>query len=220
MLSLMLVASAFSLQAEAKGKPRAAKSGDGCESLLTVDPPYIIKEDFVEIRDYAKKNKMIINVMAPNPASLPYSLRKGYLAKPSELIKCKSLKQGKYAGLVQCPPETREALAKLGYTVLGPEHEYLVQRDGQYFYSDYDLLGVYNPTTGQPAYSEEFQAEINTLLGRVLVRHGPLDDYVNRAAIEVKFPVLWFLPSGEVVEVTSKPQLREMYARYNLPCPW
>lgn len=190
-----------------------------------------MREDVDALRELARKQNLLIMVMAPNPASLPYSLRKGFAAKPSELKPCKSGRSGLALGLVQCPPElfasveewreTKATLASLGYEILGEEYEYLVRRkDGKLFYSDYDLLGLYNASTGLRAYSEWMRQTINARLGRRLVRHGPLDEYEQRAQIQVKFPVIAIHENGGTTEVNSESELRKIYRDYGLTWPW
>lgn len=207
------------------GTPVFAKQ-KACENILAA--PLILREDIAPLAQVAKDEQLVMMVMAPNPASLPYSLHKGYVAKTAELKPCKSAVSGAAAGLVQCPPEifssmedwqnNKAALKQMGYSILDAEHHYLVKRDsdGKLFYSDYDMLGLYHAGNGQPAYTEELRYLINSNLGRRLVRHGPLDDYAERAKIKVKFPVLVFFPDQSMREVRSEAELRQIYAQFNI----
>lgn len=201
-----------------------------CAVLLT--KPYIIPEDAIKLSQYAREKGLVISVLAPNPASLPFSLKPGFQAKTSELKACKTATIGGwFKGLVQCLPkmfaskelweENKKYLHNLGYTVLEEDQNYLVvNQKGEYFYSDYDLLGLYDGTSKEPVYSDEKQEELNKLLGREIVRHGPLDDFDLRHNYGVKFPVLIFTPSGATLEIHTMEQLHAAYRRLGLRWVW
>jgi hypothetical protein len=197
--------------------------GVDCEAYLTAK---ILPSDETKLSQYAREKNLLIILIPPNPHSFQYQSQKGYKAKVLELKPCKSAWVGTKAGLVHCPPEIFSSpeeweaeiskLHGLGYRVLGPEEFYLVQdENGKFFYSDYDIQGMYT-AQGQHAYTEENRQEMNQLLGRRMFRHAPLDDYDQREDIGLKFPLLAFLPTGERTVITSYSEQRALYAAYNV----
>ncbi|MGE0525638.1 MAG: hypothetical protein AB7G93_07640 [Bdellovibrionales bacterium] len=193
-----------------------------------ISPPYILKQDAWNYDQIAHEMSLAIFVIAPNPASLPYSLQPGFRSKPCEMFNCKSARRGRFQGLVHSPPELHESYAAwlknkrelehMGYRVLGPDYEYLVENEkGERFYSDHDLFALRWLPSGQRAYSEELRQMINQRHGRRLLRHGPLEEFEERELVKLNFPILAFLPNHIQLVIHSRQHLRQVFELYELP---
>ncbi len=179
----------------------------------------------------AGNQNAIIIVSDSNPASRFYIGKKNYLAKPGELKKCKSRTQPPFAGLVACPPELfnskalwrreLQRLRKLGYRVEeGRFH--LVEKDQHLFYSDYDLVGVYegvpppDAKNARSIYSEELRRHLNRRFGAELIQHPPLDDWNLRRTVGLNPPFTAFLPDGRVVFLRTREEVAQFYRRHKI----
>lgn len=211
-----------------------------CASALAPEQPaqapvaepslYLAGKDVTILQRFAREQNLVLSVIAPNPEAQKYSFRPGFVAKTSDLKGCKSTREGQNAGLVQCAPHLFETqsewlqhkaeLRAMGYTVMGEEQDYLVVRyDGKKMFSDYDLLAVHNVLSGRAAYSEFFRNQINTRLGRRMVRHGPLMDYEHRRVVGLKFPIVTFTPLGVVVSHNEQ-EIAALYKSYGIGWDW
>lgn len=213
---------------------RAVSAKLDCESRLTptyLTEPYIMESDMRAFSELADEQNLLINLIVPNPASRPFSQQHGYVAKTGILKLCRSAKEGAALGLVHCRPEmfrnekewleNKKFLASKGYFVLDKDQDYLVEdKYGNRYYSDYDLLGFYDVTTGTTAYSEEFRREMNRRLGRELVQHGPLEEYIHYKKVGLKFPILSFTPDGNYVISNNAKELKAVYGKYRIPWLW
>lgn len=209
----------------------ASASSLSCTAaLITGSAPLVLASDEALITQFAREHRFHIELLAPNPMAFRYSRLSGYKAKPSELGDCKSLKTGPHAGLEACGPElfatreqwwqTRLKLTRLGFTVLGPDQNYLVRdHAGNLYFSDYDLLGVYDDQ-GQNVYSETLRRELNRLLGRELVMHGPLAQYQHRLDVGLKLPVRIFTYDADPVTLYDADELRRAQHDRHITWAW
>lgn len=166
-------------------------------------------QDDFDFEEQALAKDHILLVRDSNEAMLRHvnDPRKG--PKP-ELLKAKTLKQGKSEGLASADPNDprlKEMLAAMkspstgeapmsyeefvadleshGFKIRGRDGDYVVYNnehpDG--FYSDYDLHGIYDKQ-GRGAYSEKIRGELNERFGKDLVQHGPHDEWPKRNSPE------------------------------------
>lgn len=223
-LALLVQSPAYGARAQKSSAPQ------NCEKILLAEP-HIIESDVKAFTELAIEQTLLINLIVPNPASRPFSQQKGYIAKTGILKACKSAKEGKITGLVHCKPDmfrnekewlaNKKLLESKGYFVLGREQDYLVEDAfGRRFYSDYDLLGFYDVTTGTTVYSEEFRQDMNRRLGREVVQHGPLEEYLHYKKVGLKFPILSFTPDGQTIISNNAKELKAVYGRYRIPWLW
>ncbi len=199
-----------------------------------------LSDDLV-FRKLARKKKLIIIVRDSNPDALDYIGKKGYKPKP-ETLKAKTARSGKYKGLAVADPSdprlqeylktknmtydqyVNTELKGKGYRVDPPEKGYVV-RDGQgnAFYSDYDLHGVYDAKTGQNAYSESLRNELNKDMGGEMIQHGPHDEWPKRndkneagPNYGPQPPCTAYGPDGSTYRLETFDDMRAFYEQHNI----
>jgi hypothetical protein len=130
------------------------------------------------LKALAKKNKWIIVVRDSNPAAERWMGQEGYLPKPQGLKQksipydpAKPMSEQPYAGLARADKLTPEE-QQLGYKI--DPGTGLVSQDGQHFYSDIDLHGVYD-SAGNDVTRQFF----NELMKNPQYRNGPLQDLIQ-----------------------------------------
>lgn len=207
----------------------ALASAEDCGAFLAT--PFMPDEDKQVFVEVATEFSVEFEILPANPASVQYFRRKGYRAKTMELSDCKTAREGRNAGLVQCPPgmfdskdewqRVKTKLKKFGYKVLSAAHDYLVvDGDGDAYYSDYDLNLVVDAKTGESAYSEELRQELNRRLGGRLVRHPPLEEFEDRQKVGLKFPIVRITAFGEI-HIHTLADLKKFRAPFNnIPWRW
>lgn len=183
----------------------------------------------------------IIVVRNSNPAAAQYIGKKGYKPK-TEKVKCKSRKTPPNEGLAAAdptdpklaadlankkPPVTYEAykksLEKDGFEVMGKSEGYIIRdKQGNAYYSDYDLHGVYKDKTGKDAYSESVRKDLNRRFGEDLVQHGPHDNWEDRlkdTAGRNKGPQgdsTAYLPDGSSVHLATIADMKAFYKKHGI----
>lgn len=186
----------------------------------------------------AEDSGNIVLVRDSNPAALDYLGKKGYKPKP-EKMKVKTRKTDPNKGLAAADPESPDlkellqekgltydeyvkSLKKEGLTVY-PDEGYIVRDiDGDAFYSDYDLHGVYNFKTGKNAYSDGVRDDLNGRFGEELVQHGPHDLWKKRLLKEAgvnrgpKPPVTAYMPDGSKLQLKTIEDMKAFYKKHDI----
>lgn len=167
-----------------------------------------------------------------NPGALRWVGRSGYKPKPMD-VKGKSLTRaelpagmaGQYEGLASArglSAAERKALTDQDYSIGSPsEFEVIRDRQGNAFYSDIDLHGVYN-RDGTSGWSNELHAELDCGLFDRGVRHGPHDVWPDRNNLAKAGPnygpqigngktITAILPDGQIVRAATLAEMKQLY---------
>jgi hypothetical protein len=167
-----------------------------------------------------------------NPGALRWVGRPGFKPKPMD-VKGKSLtraelppgKAGQYEGLASArglSAAERKALTDQGYSIGSPsEFELIRDPQGNAFYSDIDLHGVYN-RDGTSGWTKELEAELDCGLFDRGVMHGPHDVWSLRNNPSKAGPnygpqigngktVTAILPDGQIVRATTLAEMKQLY---------
>ena len=128
--------------------------------------------------------------------------------------------------------------------VVGPAPDYLIysvirnpatrKSMNHYYYSDYDLHGVYDEPTRRPAFNNvfndpgptTFKTLLNARFKHSMVQHGPHDDWPKNMSKEAgpnrgpQPPVTAYLPDGSMNYLETITDMKAFYTRHRLPWPY
>ena len=170
----------FKLKLKTKAPPAALLRG-----IPLADENYL--------RKLANLDGLIFIIRDSNPISMRWMGAPGYEPKPLG-IKGKTLKPedlpgvpkaeaNKYLGLASAKGLTALEIAALKakkYTIGSAEEHFLITGpEGQRFYSDIDLHGVYH-TNGKKAYTPDLKEKLNCKFVDRAIQHGPHDEWPFR----------------------------------------
>lgn len=167
-----------------------------------------------------------------NPAALRWAGQPGFRPKPME-IKGKTLKREElpasqvinYEGLASArglSTAERAELVRKGYRIGSPrEFEIIRDSNGNAFYSDIDLHGVYN-LDGSSGWTAELDQELKCGLLDRGVQHPPHDIWLDRNNPVRAGPnygpqvgngrsLTAVLPDGRMVQVSTLEQMKQLY---------
>jgi hypothetical protein len=226
---------------EGPGKP-GTTSGPGPGIRFSKAPPASLRgmtdQDDRFLGDLAAQEGKIILVRDSNPEALKWVGKKGYAPKP-KILKAKTLKQGKYAGLASAKglsdDEIKEILKfksgvrndegelesvfKIGSAV--EDFVISARGTGTRYYSDTDLHGIYN-ANGTDAWNDDIARIMNRNLGERMIQHGPQDKWVDRLD-KAKVgdnagpqagngkAVTAYLPDGSTQHLTTLQEMKSFY---------
>lgn len=199
------------------------------------------KRDNAVFSQMAKGGGKIIIVRNSNAAATQYVGKKGYKPKP-EAMKAKTRKSPPNEGLAAADPgdprfkelmqqdgcsNPREWVdKKLGkdWTIGTPEQGYVIRDpQGNAYYSDYDLHGVYDGKTGANAYSEGFRDGLNRRMGEDMVQHGTHDQWGSRNNPKAagdnygpQPPCTAYTPDGKAVHLETVADMKAFYKEHNI----
>lgn len=194
----------------------------------------------------ASRKKRIIIPRNGNAESVQYIGKPGYKPKPGRL-KCKTRKTPPNVGLASGDPSDPRLQERLkadgktyqqyvddlkadGYTVGSAQDGYVVRdAQGNAFYSDYDLHGVYDANTGADLYNEALRTEMNADLGEKLILHGPHDQlpsaqggvlHRNKGSTDPLYgpqpPCTAYTPDGKAWHLETFDDMRAFYEAHNI----
>ena len=179
-----------------KGKKRKKKKYKGQPARPPEERGMRDRDDEV-FAQHTRDTDDIIIVRNSNPSALEHIGKPGCKPKPLEM-KAKTRKTPPNEGLAAADPSDprlQTMLKEKGITyeqyvksieadgfVVGPAKDgYLVMdKQGNKFYSDYDLHGVYDKKTGRDSYSEAKREQLNKGFGAELIQHPPHDNWPER----------------------------------------
>jgi hypothetical protein len=153
----------------------------------------MLLEDEKYLEELAATEGKIIIVRDSSPYSMKWVGRPGYKPKPVD-VKGKTLKPedlkglpkeeaDKYVGLASAKGlslEERTELLRKGYKIASPGDQELIRGpNGEKFYSDTDLHGVYN-LDGTDGWSQDLLEKLECHFFDRGVQHGPQDNWVLR----------------------------------------
>lgn len=189
------------------------------------------------MKEFAKKNDLLIIVRNPNGQSLRWVGKTGYRPKP-EGLSAKTITEGPNAGLVGASPKDPRLAGflrakKITYGDLVKQMEadeysiaedYVVAKNGEKFHSDLDLHGIYKGQTGISADTEDMRALINKeVFDNVeMVQHGSHDQWLLKNEFSSgpnrgpQVPVTAYLPSGEVRVIQTLQGMKDIYRAYGI----
>jgi hypothetical protein len=199
-------------------------------------PDLMRRRDRFAFKQAAAINGAVIVVRAAERAAARYIGLAGYRAQPAHLP-AESALTPDWRGLIAADPSSepllltlaclnrpmdyqayRNALATLGFFVMGPERGYVVRdKFGDYFYAGYSIYGIFDAATGRERWrgreGERFRGDLITRMGAALVAIGPPDLWQLRSELLLAFqepspPALFFLPDGGVSVAKDVEEMR------------
>ncbi len=176
-----------------------------------------------KLRGFANRNNKIVIVRDSNPAAMRWAGQPGYKPKPAELKgktipadPNKPLSQQPHAGLASAKGMSGKdlrTLKQLGYRVTGRDR-IITDADGNRFYSDTDLHGVYN-SDGSSAWNSRMRQQLNNHVGDNIVQHGPHDEWALRNSPGKNFgpqpPATAYMPDSSVWHLENATDLKWFY---------
>lgn len=188
-------------------------------------------EDHKQLVKLATGEKKIIVVRDSNPWAMRWVGRARHLPKPQALKAktipydpAKSAAENQFAGLASAQglsDADRRALLASGYTIRG-DQQIIVDPNGNRFYSDTDLHGVFD-ANGANAWSDGLRQKMNDSFLETMVQHPPHDNWPDRNNLPVagpnagpKPPVTAYLPDGSTQHLKTVADMKQFYTAHGM----
>ncbi len=191
-------------------------------------PELMRVRDYFALLKFAEEENVVVTVIAANPFAGEFIGRPGYRSYAGRLFVV-SNERGPDRGLLSADPDDTRlisglsrylpalsyedyvaSLEHLGYHVRPRGKGYLLEDgDGAAVYEGYRLHGVYDASSGSPAWTakrgERLRAALNRTFGEELVHFGPHDQWQHRNDPAVagplfgpQLPAIAFNPEHEI----------------------
>ncbi len=223
------------------GETRGQRTSPTYTSALAAKERGMRLKDDQTFAAVAREKGLIIIVRNSNKSATRFIGKRGYKPKPMEM-KAKTRKKPPFEGLAAADPQDprfqqmmdkdgcsspREWVDKnLGkdWTIDSKERGYVIRDpDGNAFFSDYDLHGVYHERTGKNAYTEDLKSLLNEKLNVEMIQHGPHDVWPDRNDPQKagqnygpQGDSTAYLPDGTKVHLETIEQMKSFYQQHNI----